>query len=202
MPARPLHPRHSAQEDKIPQLTCEACNERKVRCDKQSPCSTCKATGVICVPIHRRRLPRGRHVASIGAEDQSLRERVARLEGLIAIRDPDSADNPTLTAISASTSGIDSPPPAVTSASSSTTCPVLYSASTALQRTKKAPSCRYLANGFWNELVDKVRPNVRQSPPLNLSSVLRGLLLKILALFCFHRLLLFLEIVAPMSSKY
>ena len=44
-----------------PQLSCELCRERKVKCDKLEPCTTCVSSGVVCVPIYRQRLPRGRH---------------------------------------------------------------------------------------------------------------------------------------------
>ena len=83
MSARSSHPvESSARQDKIPDLSCEACNERKVRCDKRNPCSTCQATGVVCVPTQRKRLPRGRHVKE-NKENKELRERLARLESLI-----------------------------------------------------------------------------------------------------------------------
>lgn len=45
-----------------PQLSCQLCRERKVKCDKLKPCSNCASSGVVCVPIQRLRLPRGRHV--------------------------------------------------------------------------------------------------------------------------------------------
>ena len=75
-----------ARKAKIPELSCEACAERKVRCDKGNPCSTCQATGVVCVPTQRKRLPRGRHVREnrVNKENTELRERLARLESLIA----------------------------------------------------------------------------------------------------------------------
>mgnify|MGYP001593172937 CR=1 FL=1 len=44
-----------------PQLSCELCRERKVKCDKLEPCTTCVSAGVACLPIFRQRLPRGRH---------------------------------------------------------------------------------------------------------------------------------------------
>ena len=72
----------SGRQDKIPELSCEACNDRKVRCDKRNPCSTCQATGIVCVPTQRKRLPRGRHVKE-NKENKELRERLARLESLI-----------------------------------------------------------------------------------------------------------------------
>ncbi|PHH90412.1 hypothetical protein CDD83_3786 [Cordyceps sp. RAO-2017] len=45
-----------------PQLSCELCRERKIRCDKLEPCTNCTSSGLVCVPIFRRRQPRGRHV--------------------------------------------------------------------------------------------------------------------------------------------
>lgn len=41
-------------------LSCEACTKRKVKCDKLVPCTNCQTSGVLCVPVERRRLPRGR----------------------------------------------------------------------------------------------------------------------------------------------
>ena len=97
-----------------PQLSCELCRERKVKCDKRDPCSNCVASGVVCLPIHRQRLPRGRHtnrvrwtaessttnataaaassrssstidIASTSTSvDEGLRQRVGRLEALVA----------------------------------------------------------------------------------------------------------------------
>ncbi|ETS75068.1 hypothetical protein PFICI_13552 [Pestalotiopsis fici W106-1] len=47
------------------QLSCELCRDRKIKCDKQQPCSHCRTAGVACVAVHRLRLPRGRHAARI-----------------------------------------------------------------------------------------------------------------------------------------
>ncbi len=44
-----------------PQLSCALCRDRKLKCDKLDPCTNCSSSGVICVPVYRRRLPRGRH---------------------------------------------------------------------------------------------------------------------------------------------
>ncbi|KAL2866118.1 Zn(II)2Cys6 domain-containing transcription factor nscR [Aspergillus lucknowensis] len=44
-----------------PHLSCELCRERKVKCDKVDPCTNCVSAGVVCVPVHRPRLPRGIH---------------------------------------------------------------------------------------------------------------------------------------------
>jgi hypothetical protein len=42
-------------------LTCETCSQRKVKCDKRHPCSNCHRSGIQCVSVERKRLPRGRH---------------------------------------------------------------------------------------------------------------------------------------------
>ena len=67
-------------------LTCEACRQRKVRCDKLSPCTSCQRLGLVCVPVERARLPRGRTrkpAERVGGTDKELSERVAKLEALL-----------------------------------------------------------------------------------------------------------------------
>jgi hypothetical protein len=67
-------------------LTCEACRQRKVKCDKLSPCTSCQRLGVVCVPVERARLPRGRTrkpTERIVGSDKELAERVAKLEKLL-----------------------------------------------------------------------------------------------------------------------
>lgn len=94
-----------ARVQRTPQLTCELCRDRKVKCDKLEPCSSCLLAGVQCVSIHRPRLPRGRHaqrlsralpssVSSLtnasgrgniapGETNDELKERVRKLESLV-----------------------------------------------------------------------------------------------------------------------
>ncbi|KUJ08351.1 uncharacterized protein LY89DRAFT_725234 [Mollisia scopiformis] len=67
----------------VAKLSCGNCQRRKRKCDKESPCSACQQAGLICTPITRARLPRGRHVAQ---RDGDLRQRVARLEKLLSQR--------------------------------------------------------------------------------------------------------------------
>ncbi|KAI1482218.1 hypothetical protein F4774DRAFT_372141 [Daldinia eschscholtzii] len=78
--------RAGKQGDSIPQLSCELCRKRKVKCDKLNPCTNCVKADVVCVPIHRKRLPRGRHThprsfATLNTGDE-LMSRIRNLEAL------------------------------------------------------------------------------------------------------------------------
>jgi hypothetical protein len=82
-PGTTTHSRPSAPRVR---LTCEACRQRKVKCDKLSPCSSCQKLGLVCVPVERARLPRGRTrkaAERTAGSDKELSERVARLENLL-----------------------------------------------------------------------------------------------------------------------
>ncbi|KAI2472870.1 hypothetical protein F4781DRAFT_419784 [Annulohypoxylon bovei var. microspora] len=72
----------------VPQLSCELCQRRKVKCDKSNPCSSCVRSDMTCVPIYRKRLPRGRHVhprsSATTNESDELRDRLLRLEALVS----------------------------------------------------------------------------------------------------------------------
>ena len=68
-------------------LTCEACRNRKVKCDKLSPCANCQRFGIVCEPIERARLPRGRSGRLVTGQpsgsEANLRDRVSKLEDVI-----------------------------------------------------------------------------------------------------------------------
>jgi hypothetical protein len=66
-----------------PRLACEQCRSRKVRCNKASPCSACRAAGLQCHTVQRARLPRGKSGKGC-AHNSKLEERVARIESLLA----------------------------------------------------------------------------------------------------------------------
>ncbi|TIA53033.1 hypothetical protein D6C77_08286 [Aureobasidium pullulans] len=61
-----------------PQLSCELCRERKVKCDKLDPCTGCIIAGVSCKTIYRDRLPRGRHARKSIGNLESSTPRVTR----------------------------------------------------------------------------------------------------------------------------
>lgn len=64
-------------------LSCELCNQRKIRCDKHSPCTNCRKSGAVCVPVERRRWPRGLSGKLAISREEELRDRVARIEKLL-----------------------------------------------------------------------------------------------------------------------
>ena len=75
-----------------PVLSCENCRNRKVKCDRLDPCTNCVKSGVVCVPVQRLRLARGRHVNSlrrataaqgINLETKELTSRIRKLEELV-----------------------------------------------------------------------------------------------------------------------
>lgn len=79
----PIQSRSSAPRVR---LSCESCRQRKVRCDKLSPCTSCVRLGFVCVPVERARLPRGRTrkpPERAGHTDKELADRVAKLEQLL-----------------------------------------------------------------------------------------------------------------------
>ncbi|ERS97592.1 hypothetical protein HMPREF1624_05763 [Sporothrix schenckii ATCC 58251] len=117
---------HSQSPVPLPQLSCEGCRTRKIKCDKQQPsCSACVATNVPCVPVHRLRLPRGRHVTNNAAVSKittapeatrdDLRRRIRRLEALVSQTSPASTStstSPSMTGTTASSSRADAAPSA------------------------------------------------------------------------------------------
>lgn len=83
-------------------LSCETCRQRKIKCDKLSPCTNCQRLGTLCMPVERARLPRGRTVRPAmqraPESDSDLRDRVSRIEQILGdlahLRKSDSADKP------------------------------------------------------------------------------------------------------------
>lgn len=62
------------------------CRQRKVKCDKLTPCTNCQRLGAVCVPVQRPRLPRGRVRRAAESPSESgatLKDRVVRVEQLL-----------------------------------------------------------------------------------------------------------------------
>lgn len=68
-------------------LTCQMCRQRKVKCDKRSPCTNCSRCGIDCEVVERPRLPRGKTQAPTLARalevQPDLQDRVKKLESII-----------------------------------------------------------------------------------------------------------------------
>lgn len=83
-------PENGRERPKV-NLSCIQCQQRKKKCDKGQPCQACKQNDLECVTVSRPRLPRGRHASAKSAAD--LKQRVARLESLLAAGDEKARSN-------------------------------------------------------------------------------------------------------------
>ncbi|KAH6625535.1 hypothetical protein C7974DRAFT_202685 [Boeremia exigua] len=68
--------------DPAPRLACQQCKQRKLRCDKGSPCNACRNAGLVCQVVQRARLPRGKS-GKKQTQKQSLESRLKQLETYI-----------------------------------------------------------------------------------------------------------------------
>ncbi|KAK7185955.1 hypothetical protein DPSP01_009894 [Paraphaeosphaeria sporulosa] len=68
--------------DPKPRLACQQCKQRKIRCDKGTPCSACSRSGLSCHVIQRARLPRGR-TAKTRSANTNIETRIVRIEHLL-----------------------------------------------------------------------------------------------------------------------
>ncbi|KAJ5200876.1 transcriptional regulator family: Fungal Specific TF [Penicillium cf. viridicatum] len=73
-----------------PQLSCNLCRRRKLRCDRKEPCSTCTARGLALscaypnnqAPAQRRRAP-GPHETHRGRPQATVQDRLGQLEQIV-----------------------------------------------------------------------------------------------------------------------
>jgi hypothetical protein len=133
-------------------LTCEACRQRKVRCDKLSPCTSCQRLGLVCVPVERARLPRGRTrkpAERVGGSDKELSERVAKLEALLRKVATERDGDASVTAAEASNLSAEvkkvDPDAADHSEIPSPTVP-----------HRSRPSTTYMGISFWEDIIQQV----------------------------------------------
>lgn len=154
-------------------LSCEACRQRKVKCDKLSPCTSCVRLGFVCVPVERARLPRGRTrkpPERAANTDKELADRVAKLEQLLrrvaSERDgipapiPSSAD--TESRIGATTDpnsglkrGLETNASEVEAWRDQQSQPTTGFTMTLPHRPR--PSTSYMASSFWEDIMQQVR---------------------------------------------
>ncbi|KAG8530256.1 uncharacterized protein KY384_004757 [Bacidia gigantensis] len=134
-------------------LSCEACQHRKTKCDKQEPCGACQKAGFKCTTVQRQRLPRGK-TGNARGQTSALKARITRLEGLVSqLQDTDT------TATSATTPDIG---PGALNATNNELQQCrphtngLQTSSTSLSLLPNGSSSRLIAPDFWTELLDTV----------------------------------------------
>ncbi|VUC27735.1 unnamed protein product [Clonostachys rosea] len=86
-------PSMSRRRDK-PQLSCNLCRHKKLRCDRQQPCYNCAGRGLSCV--YAQNTDVGAPTSSIGEPQSTIQDRLAHLEKLVKVLmpDPSSGSNP------------------------------------------------------------------------------------------------------------
>ncbi|KAL0777289.1 hypothetical protein CaCOL14_006807 [Colletotrichum acutatum] len=77
-----------------PQLSCNSCRRRKIRCDRQRPCRTCSSRGQQCVYQETNGSIPPPKAKSIGAPSITLQDRLVHLEQLVTMLG--SSDNRTI----------------------------------------------------------------------------------------------------------
>jgi hypothetical protein len=65
-----------------PRLACQRCKQKKLKCDKGTPCSACRKADLVCHAVQRIRLPRGKS-GTTKTHNKLLETRVARIEALL-----------------------------------------------------------------------------------------------------------------------
>lgn len=126
-------------------LSCVTCRQRKVKCNKESPCNHCTKAGIQCVFPNRVRVPRAKQTGS-RTRDAELLKRISRLESLVskidAVDATKNSHEESLTTISADDS--------ITGAQSR--LDEKYTAFVKQQET----ATPYLSGEFWISLYDEV----------------------------------------------
>ncbi|KAK5166946.1 uncharacterized protein LTR77_007675 [Saxophila tyrrhenica] len=76
----PSQPSTCTPEQQHIRLACQACQRKKIKCDRLFPCGQCTRSGLQCTASTRK--PRARH-AGKRAVDSELRSRISKLESLV-----------------------------------------------------------------------------------------------------------------------
>lgn len=168
--------------------SCVVCRSRKVRCDKQSPCSNCRRANIDCVvpsndrpPRWARRMERLTHnAASPAASPQDsdpgtglVMERLRNLESLVKeLSSQLEQANTAASSAAGGSSGVNSPDASSnnrdmdhqrsTPSSTSTTDVQKNFGRLVVQDASRS---RYVSTGFWSRVSDEVSICLRQSSP-------------------------------------
>jgi hypothetical protein len=116
-------------------LACQACQRKKIKCDRTYPCGQCTRSGLTCAASTRKQ--RARHAGKRGV-DGELKNRILKLESLV-----ESLSGDMMTA------------PSSTGSETYTTDPEPFQQP---NRSGSAPSMRkYVASPFWTSLTSEVQ---------------------------------------------
>ena len=147
-------------------LSCEACRQRKARCDKLSPCTSCRRLGFVCVPVERARLPRGRTrrpPERAGQTDKELADRVAKLENLLrqvaGERDCRASVEAALSAVHTASTDTELTEEAFETQTANNKSLGDHNAQTMTAVTlphQSRPTARYMASSFWEDIIQQV----------------------------------------------
>lgn len=128
-------PLASGADHHVGRLACQACQRKKIKCDRTYPCGQCTRSNLHCSPSTRKQ--RARHAGKRGV-DSELKNRISKLESLVeslsgevTTSQPSTGSDPTANELT---------PPKDTSGSAS------------------VPSMRkYVASPFWSSLTSEVQ---------------------------------------------
>lgn len=141
--------------DALKARSCVVCRTRKVRCDKQSPCSNCRRANIVCVVPSKDRPPRWPRRLERPATGEVM-ERLRHLENLVKVLSGQLEQaNAAARSATSSSSGVGSPEGLRHDASHS----VDASSAQKLGRlvAHDANRSRYVGNSFWSRVNDEVR---------------------------------------------
>jgi hypothetical protein len=162
--------------------SCVTCRQRRVRCDKESPCSNCRRAGIACVVPSSDRPPRwarrlealakntaASHSPAVGDTDlgnAGAVERIRHLENLVKelrgqleqTHEAAHSSNATLSGVNLSGSF-----PQHLGAEHDTETPLAAKTNSVQKQfgrlvLQNASHSRYISSGFWSEVSDEVSP--------------------------------------------
>lgn len=157
----------SPQEHQPGRLACQACQRKKIKCDRTMPCGQCLKSSLHCVPSTRKQRARHSGKRTVDAE---LKSRISKLESLVESLSGEANQGPEL-----QEDGEKTPAPAPSNGPLDASCP--------LPVTRK-----YVASPFWSSLTSEVQAlrdaleedhdgdtpesgAVEQSPPANANAL-------------------------------
>lgn len=137
--------------------SCVVCRSRKVRCDKQSPCSNCRRANIACVVPSKDRPPRwARRLVPPAPED--VMERIRSLENLVKelsgqLEEANARANSAGVSPAAQSPGCSTHDPKSAASPHSDHVQRQFGR-LVLQDTTQS---RYIGSGFWSHVTDEVR---------------------------------------------